>query len=89
MSVSFDRLTLAKGLRDFADFIVANPEIPIMENPLGTVPVHYFPQHGTDEEMRAVIDRIAGYLGSSIEAEQLEFGHYGTSIALDRSPTAR
>ncbi|MFI7641963.1 hypothetical protein [Nonomuraea sp. NPDC049400] len=78
MFVSADRPTLVKGLRDLADFLDANPKIPIPT--FGTVTVHYFPT-GTDEQIRAVIDRIADYLGSSINPADLKAGHYGTSIS--------
>jgi hypothetical protein len=78
--VTPDRLALANSLRDLADFIDTNPDIPV---PCGPVSVHYI-SLGSDEEIRADIDRIAAYLGTSIDPADLAAGHYATSISFGK-----
>ena len=50
---------VVKGLRALADFLEANPDVPVRRVDAGPF------LHGTDEEDRHEIDRIAGLLGVS------------------------
>ncbi|MFC7384155.1 hypothetical protein [Sphaerisporangium rhizosphaerae] len=72
-----DRTVLISGLRDLADFLDTNPDIP---TPSYEVTAYYFPRRTADSQMCADIDKVAAYLGSEIEADHLHSGHYGTSI---------
>lgn len=77
MSITPDRRTaFATGLRELADFIEANPELPI---PRSSTVIHYFPQQAPDAEMCTEIDRIAEILGTEIDPDHLPHGHYTTS----------
>ncbi|NJP26785.1 hypothetical protein FLW53_21845 [Microbispora sp. SCL1-1] len=67
------RTALIVGLRALADFLDANPAVPV---PL-SVNVLHFPHRATDTEMCAEVDHIAELLGASINQE---FGHYGASV---------
>ncbi|MFI6599126.1 hypothetical protein ACIBHX_22950 [Nonomuraea sp. NPDC050536] len=71
-----NRTALITGLRDLATFLEANPELPV---PHGAT-VHHFPRRADDTELCADVDQIAAQLGTAIDAEELPYGHYGTSI---------
>ncbi|WP_405394673.1 hypothetical protein [Microbispora hainanensis] len=67
------RAALIAGLRALADFLDANPAVPVPYS----VNVLHFPHRATDAEMCAEVDRIAELLGAPINQE---FGHYGASV---------
>ncbi|WP_328708694.1 hypothetical protein [Microbispora hainanensis] len=67
------RSALIAGLRALADFLDANPAIPV---PRSVYALH-FPHGATDAEMCAEVDQIAELLDAPINQE---FGHYGASI---------
>ncbi|GGL19190.1 hypothetical protein Sme01_36310 [Sphaerisporangium melleum] len=69
-----DRLAYINGLRDLADFLDTNPDIP---TPEGTLTAYYFPR-GTDEEIRARVDHVARLL--SAVADEPAQGHYSAGI---------
>ncbi|MEU8269506.1 hypothetical protein AB0B89_20405 [Sphaerisporangium sp. NPDC049002] len=71
-----DRLAYINGLRDLADFLDTNPDLPTPDN---TVTAHYFPR-GTGEEIRAQVDHVARLLGSDVDPYALTVGHYATGI---------
>jgi len=85
------RSQLIAGLRDLAEYLASNPDVPAPWN--GTT-VYVFPLIGSNEERRAEIDAIATHVGS----QPCEFtpGHYVASryfgpveyraIAIDRDP---
>ncbi|MFG1879393.1 hypothetical protein ACGFIV_31625 [Sphaerisporangium sp. NPDC049003] len=77
MSTDTDRRTaVISGLRDLADFLDTNPDIPA---PWGPISINYYAL-GTDEEIRAQVDHIARLLGSDLDAHELMHGHYSTGI---------
>ncbi|WP_169983535.1 hypothetical protein [Microbispora sp. H10836] len=67
------RTALIAGLRALADFLDANPAVPV---PRSVYALH-FPHGATDAEMCAEVDHIAELLG--VRASQ-EFGHYGAAV---------
>ncbi|MFC4535292.1 hypothetical protein [Sphaerisporangium dianthi] len=71
-----DRLAYINGLRDLADFLDTNPDIP---TPEGMVTAYCFP-HGTDEDIRAQVDQVARLLGSDIDPYEHVLDHYSTRI---------
>lgn len=67
------RTTLIAGLRALADFLDANPAVPVPRS----VNVLHFPHGATDVEICAEVDHIAELLGAPVNQE---FGHYGASV---------
>jgi hypothetical protein len=59
-------------LRDLADFLEGNPEVPA---PRWT-DVLVFPLDGTDNEMKAEIDRIAALIAAGVSDQTADGGHY-------------
>ncbi|WP_248959829.1 hypothetical protein [Sphaerisporangium perillae] len=76
MAPAPDRLAVINGLRDLADFLDTNPDVPA---PWGPISIYFYPL-GTDEEIRAQVDHVARLLGSDVDAEELALGHYSTAI---------
>ncbi|MEU7692545.1 hypothetical protein [Microbispora hainanensis] len=70
------RSALIAGLRALADFLEANPAVPV---PCSANVLH-FPQRATDAEMCAEVDHISELLGTSIDPRERESGHYAASI---------
>jgi hypothetical protein len=68
-----ERARLAAGLRALAEFIEANPDVPV---PWGT-DVLVFPPKGSNAEMRAEIDSIASRIGA--QGHWTGGGHYTAS----------
>ncbi|RBQ16937.1 hypothetical protein DP939_28185 [Spongiactinospora rosea] len=71
------RTALISGLRDMADFLHDNPDIPV---PRSDVSVLHFPARSEDAEMCAQVDHIAALLDSAIDQEDAAYGHYSTGI---------
>lgn len=70
------RCALIAGLRALADFLDANPAVPVPHS----VNVLHFPPRATDAEICADVDRIAELLGTSIDLRERQYGHYAASI---------
>jgi hypothetical protein len=66
------RARLVAGLRDLADFLDRNPEVPA---PWGT-DLLVFPPEASDAEMFAEIDTIAELIGSTASDDGSPSGHY-------------
>jgi hypothetical protein len=66
------RSSLIAGLRDLADFLEGNPEVPAPR----WADVMVFPPHGTDVELKAEIDAIAALIDAEISDQTAENGHY-------------
>jgi hypothetical protein len=69
---SQERRLLTAGLRELADFLDQNLLVPA---PRGTE-LLVFPADGSDTEMFAEVDVIAGRIGASASAEGSPAGHY-------------
>ncbi len=67
-----ERVRLIAGLRDLADFLDQNPEVP---TPWGT-DILVFPVEASDAEMFAEIDTIAELIGSTASDADSPRGHY-------------
>jgi len=70
------RAQLIAGLRAIANFLESRPEMPAPR----TADLMVFPSRDEDAVMCAEIDKIAALLGTSIDAEDIEYGHYGTRL---------
>lgn len=68
------RSLIIAGLRELADFLDANPDLPVPYS----VNVTAFVPRAADRAMRAEVDRVAYLLGTDIDSEQIEYGHYNT-----------
>jgi hypothetical protein len=69
---SEERGRLAAGLRELADFIDQNPEVPMPWR----ADVIVAPAEGTDAEMFAEIDAIAAQIGTTASDADSPRGHY-------------
>jgi hypothetical protein len=70
-----ERSLLIGGLRALARYLEDNPDVSA---PRWTDMI-VFPPDGTDDEMRAEIDRIAARIGTQPEDRTAERGHYMAS----------
>jgi hypothetical protein len=70
-----ERVRLIAGLRDLAEFLDRNPQVPAP--PYADLLV--FPPTGTDAEMFAEIDVIAGQIGATASRDETPAGHYRAS----------
>ena len=77
---SEERHRLIAGLRDLAEFLDHNPKIPAPRR----TDMLVFPPAGTDAEMFAEIDVIAGHIGATASDADSPAGHY--SAARDFGP---
>ena len=75
-----ERAQVIAGLRDLADFLDRNPQVPV---PCFT-DLFVFPPSGSDAEMFAEIDVIAGLVGTAASDADSPAGHY--SAARDFGP---
>jgi hypothetical protein len=69
---SEERAGLSAGLRDLADFLDRNPEVPAPRR----IDVLVFPPEGTSAEMFAEIDVIAARIGTKASDVGSPAGHY-------------
>lgn len=69
-----ERDRLITGIRSLAAFLQNNPDVPAPP----WADVYVFPPHGTDEQMRAEIDRIAACIRAGV-TENADHGHYAAS----------
>ncbi|MEV5747938.1 hypothetical protein AB0L00_08970 [Actinoallomurus sp. NPDC052308] len=76
----FARHQTIKGLRALADFLEANPAVPV--NTYGWE-VSYHP-HGTDAQKAAEVDRIAALLDAVPVDERGDGGHYTVAKTFGR-----
>jgi hypothetical protein len=67
-----ERLRLIAGLRDLADFLDRNPEVPVPWR----ADLLVFPSEGSDAEMFAEIDAIAELIGVTASDADSPAGHY-------------
>jgi hypothetical protein len=77
----FARSQTVAGLRSLADFLEANPAIPVRE--FGAEYM-VFARADDDNTERSEIDRIAAALGESVEDEIGDGGHYAVSKTFGR-----
>jgi hypothetical protein len=77
----FARAQTVAGLRALADFLEANPAIPVRE--FGAEYTTFARAHDDDTE-RFEIDRIAAVLGERVEDETGRGGHYRVSKTFGR-----
>ena len=66
------RVRLIAGLRDFADFLEQNPDVPAPRR----ADLLVFPPEASDAEMFAEIDTIAELIGSTASDADSPSGHY-------------
>jgi hypothetical protein len=69
---SEERAGLIAGLRELADFLDQNPEVPAPWR----ADVLVFPADGTDPEMFAEVDMIAAQIGTTASDADSPRGHY-------------
>jgi hypothetical protein len=69
-----ERSDLISGLRELADFLEQNPEVPAPR----WADLMVFPPASTDREMKAGIDAVAALIGADIEDGTADDGHYTT-----------
>ena len=67
-----ERVRIIAGLRDLAEFLDQNPQVP---SPRYT-DLFVFPPRGTDAEMFAEVDVIAGQIGVTASQNDTPDGHY-------------
>jgi hypothetical protein len=67
-----EHVQIIAGLRDLADFLDRNPQVPA---PLFTG-LFVFPSSGSDAEMFAEIDVIAALIGTTASDADSPAGHY-------------
>jgi hypothetical protein len=67
-----DRVRLIAGLRDLAEFLDQNPQVPAP----GFADLFVFPPPGTDAEMFAEVDVIAAQIGETASDADSPAGHY-------------
>jgi hypothetical protein len=77
---SAERGRLIAGLRQLADFLDRNPDVPAPRY----TEVIVFPSRGTDGEMFAEIDVVARQIGAAASSSGSPAGHY--SAARDFGP---
>jgi hypothetical protein len=67
-----ERSRLIAGLRDLAEFLARNPDVPAPRR----ADVLVFPPAGSDAEMFAEINVIAGHIGTAASDADSSAGHY-------------
>jgi hypothetical protein len=67
-----ERARLIAGLRDLAEFLDQNPQVPAPRY----TDLLVFPARGTDAEMFAEVDVIAGQIGVTASQNDTPDGHY-------------
>jgi hypothetical protein len=67
-----ERVRLIAGLRDLTEFLNQNPQVPAPRR----TDLLVFPPEGTDAEMFAEIDVIAGQIGATASDADSNAGHY-------------
>lgn len=67
-----ERVRLIAGLRDLAEFLAQNPQVPAPRY----ADLHVFPSRGTDAEMFAEVDVIAEQIGVTATQNDTPDGHY-------------
>jgi hypothetical protein len=70
-----ERSQLIVGLRELADFLEGSPGIPAPR----WVDVLVFPPDGTDNEIKAEIDKIAALIDAAVSDQTADDGHYTAS----------
>jgi hypothetical protein len=67
-----ERVRMIAGLRDLANYLDQNPEVPVPWR----ADVLVFPTEGSDAEMFAEIDAIAELIGAAASDVDSPHGHY-------------
>jgi hypothetical protein len=67
-----DRVRLIAGLRDLAEFLDRNPQVPVPRY----ADLLVFPSRGTDAEMFAEVDAIAEQIGVTASQNDTPDRHY-------------
>jgi hypothetical protein len=67
-----ERVRLIGGLRDLAEFLDQNPDVPAPRR----TDMLVFPPVGSDAEMFTEIDVIAGHIGATASDADSPAGHY-------------
>jgi hypothetical protein len=67
-----ERARLIAGLRDLAEFLSRNPQVPAPRY----TDLLVFPPRGSDAEMFAEVDAIAGQIGVTASQNDTPDGHY-------------
>ena len=67
-----ERARVIAGLRDLADFLDRNPQVPAPR----LIDLFVFPPSGSDAEMFAEIDVIAAQIGATASDADSQAGHY-------------
>jgi hypothetical protein len=70
-----ERIQLIAGLRELARYFEENADVPAPRQ----ADVMVFPAGGTEKEMRSEVDRIAALIGSKVDDDTREHGHYKTA----------
>jgi hypothetical protein len=70
-----ERSGLISGLRELADFLEQNPEVPAPR----WADLIVFPPASTDQEMKAEINAIAALIGAGVKDDTADDGHYTTA----------
>ena len=82
---SEERAGLIAGLRDLADFLDQNPQVPAPRR----TDLLVFPPDGSDAEMFAEIDVIAEQIGATASDADSPAGHYSAVARLRPGPVPR
>ena len=69
---SYERSGLIAGLRNLAEFLAQNPQVPAPRR----IDLLVFPPDGSDTEMFAEIDVIAAEIGATATDADSPAGHY-------------
>ena len=77
----FARHQIITGLRSLADFLEANPAVPV--NKYGIDVLHSVREHD-DTASAAEVDRIAALLGNDVQDERHQRGHYKVTRTFGR-----
>ncbi|WP_214107250.1 hypothetical protein [Acrocarpospora catenulata] len=76
--IDFSRTDFITGLRHLADFLDTNPAVPA---PSSSLNVYCFLPNAEDAAMAAAVDRIAAYLGTTVDPDDVRHGHHTTAIS--------
>jgi hypothetical protein len=81
----FARAQTISGLRELADFLEANPSVPVDEHGWSFQPYLGVSENAeTDQSQRAEVDQIAQVLGTPVSDDRARGGHYFASRTFGR-----
>ena len=70
-----ERIQLIAGLHELARYLEENADVPAPRR----ADVMVFPAGDTEKKMRSEVDRIAALIGSEIDDDTQDHGHYKTT----------